>query len=108
MRTLKQINWRKPVIYTLLVMLFIGYSGAMTPVQSQEIQLDEIEDQTRDALQSAVKIIKWITIVGAAIGVIVVVYMVATNHPKSREVIIGWFTGVIILALAWAILPEIN
>jgi hypothetical protein len=70
----------------------------------EDFKMGDLEDTVQETTTSIIDIVGYIIGGVLAIGLIVVVYMVATSHPKARDYIIGWFIALVVYIIAWQIL----
>jgi len=42
-----------------------------------------------------------------AIGLLVVIYMVATSNPRSRDFVIGWVIAAVLGGIGWSVIDKI-
>jgi cytochrome bd-type quinol oxidase subunit 2 len=96
----------KSMISKVMVLFaFLGFLSVMYPqVVYSQPNLNQIDQQVQAATTSFKTWAKLAIGVVFFIALIWVVYNVATNHPKAKEMVIGFIVAVVIYAIACAII----
>ncbi len=73
-----------------------------------QITLEDIESNSKRGIKTLYNIAKWVITVVLIVGLITVIYMVVTNNPRSKEAVIGFVAALILVAIAYVLIPEPN
>mgnify|MGYP001202569221 CR=1 FL=1 len=86
-------------ILTMAGLLMVRESMAQT------LDLDKIDSQSKSGIKMIYNIAKWVVIVVLMVGLISVVYMVISNNQRSKEAVIAFVVALIIVGIAYAVIP---
>lgn len=85
--------------------LGLAFAGIKSFGQNiKNLDMKDLSENIKESGSSIMDIIETITIIGLAIALMVVVYMVATKNQHSREWVIGFVAGVIIYLVFFQLL----
>jgi uncharacterized membrane protein len=109
MERLKTIQLRKSVIMfgLMMVCLFVLPIVAGSYIEAQGLKISsvsEVEAKAKESTDSVINIAKYVVSSALAIGLIFVVYAMATSNPHAKEYLIGWVIAVIVVIIAWLII----
>lgn len=79
---------------------------ALTTVAAQDLAISdvsEVEDKSKESIKVIYNIAKYAVTTALIIGLIFVVYSLATNNPHAKEYLIAWIIAVIVIVVAWVI-----
>src|ERR1035437_5716854 len=99
--------FKSKVFWILSIFLILNLYPAIENSFGQDPKVRDISGVTTAVKNSATNIIQMAKyIIGAVlfIALIGVIYMVASNHPKSKEAIIGWIVALVVYIIAVAVM----
>lgn len=99
-KKVKNYLWVIPGLIIATIMLLPGMSFG------QELDLGALEEETRRAAGTARTVVRYILYTAMVVGLIHVVYAVATSNPKQRDIIISWIVALIVLYVGLQLIPE--
>ncbi len=83
-------------------------SLALAPIWAQAqlkiTSLNEVTEQAKDGADAVKTVATYVVAAVLGIGLIFVVYALATSNPKSKEYVIGWVIAVIVVLIAGMII----
>jgi heme/copper-type cytochrome/quinol oxidase subunit 4 len=65
--------------------------------------LSEVQSQAETGSDTVLNIAKYVIAAVLGVGLIFVVYSLATSNPRAKEYVIGWIIAVVITLIAFAI-----
>lgn len=99
--TMMIVKERKLKPSMLIALTMVSYQ-----TMAQEINLDKIESESQRGIKLVYKIAQWVIAVALIVGLISVVYMVVTNNPRSKEAVIGFIAALILVGIAYVVIPK--
>lgn len=79
-------------------------SGEELFAQGKVPDITKIKGEVEKSGKTIIDIVAIVLGVVLALGLIWVIYAVATNHPKAKESVIAWLVAAIFYGIAWAIM----
>lgn len=101
---------KRPLTLVTLTLLFLftvpaAIETSVATAQGLKIQsISEIEEKAKESTDTIINIGKYIVSSALAIGLIFVVYALATSNPHAKEYLIGWIIAVVVVVIAWLII----
>jgi uncharacterized BrkB/YihY/UPF0761 family membrane protein len=108
MKKLATISSRRIIILSgVFVLLFVLPLAIGSYVEAQGLKISsvsEVENKAKESTDSIINIAKYVVSSALAIGLIFVVYAMATSNPHAKEYLIGWVIAVVVVVIAWLII----
>ena len=101
---------KRPLTLVTLTLLFLftvpaAIETSVAKAQGLKIQsISEIEEKAKESTDTIINIGKYVVSSALAIGLIFVVYALATSNPHAKEYLIGWIIAVVVVVIAWLII----
>jgi Phage Coat protein B. len=107
MKTIAMKNvFRMKAFWLLSMFLVLNFSPVVVSsfAQAPKVQsITEVESKVKDSATSMITMAKYIIGAVLIIALIGVIYAVASNHPKSKEFVIGWVVAVVVYIVGIAV-----
>jgi hypothetical protein len=98
---------KSKAFWVLSIFLLLNLYPVVQTTYGQEpkvTSINGIESQVKTSATSLIQMAKYIIGAVLFIALIGVIYMVASNHPKSKEGIIGWIVALVVYCIAVAVM----
>jgi len=99
--------FKSKAFWILSIFFVLNFYPAIETSYCQDPKVKDIkgiETQVKNSATSMIQMAKYIIGAVLFIALITVIYMVASNHPKSKEAIIGWIVALVVYFIAVAVM----
>jgi heme/copper-type cytochrome/quinol oxidase subunit 4 len=106
MRTLKEKNMilARLFLFAILAMFMFAVVPDIMAQGGVKIQsLSEVQSQAEEGSDTVLSIAKYVVAAVLGVGLIFVVYSLATSNPRAKEYVIGWIIAIVVTLIAFAI-----
>ena len=100
-------SMKSKVLLVLAIFLFLNVWPAIETSFGQAptaTNIQGVQSQVQSSANGIIQMVKYVIGAVLFVALVTVVYMVATNHPKSKEYIIGWIVALVVYIIAVAIM----